>query len=152
MRRSLLFGCVLGFVGGTAVAQLPAGHDAALVQKKCTVCHDTDRVMSQRQDADGWQTTVNKMKALGAQIDAAEQKKIVAYLAAAFPAEMGPKLNINQASQVELEAAFSLKRKEAAAVVKYREQVGGFKSVDDLKKAPGMDAKKVDEKKADLTV
>lgn len=152
MRRSFFFVGVLGCVSGTALAQLPAGHDAALVQKKCTVCHDTDRVMSQRQDADGWQTTVNKMKALGAQIDAAEQKKIVAYLAAAFPAEMGPKLNINQASQVELEAAFSLRRKEAAAVVRYRESVGGFKSVEDLKKAPGMDSRKVDAKKADLTV
>lgn len=143
---------MLGCASVTAYAQLPAGHDAALVQKKCTMCHDTDRVMSQRQDADGWQATVNKMKALGAQIDAAEQKKIVAYLAAAFPAEMGPKLNINLASQVELEAAFSLRRKQAEAVVRYRERVGGFKSVEDLKKAPGMDAVKVDAKKADLTV
>ena len=135
-----------------ARAQLPAGTDRALVQSTCTRCHEVDRVLSQRQDHDGWQTTVSKMQTLGLQADAADIHRIVDYLAKNFPADAGPRLNINQASAVELEAAFSLHRSTAAAIVRYRNQVGGFKSVDDLKKVPGVSAAKVDGKKANLTI
>ncbi len=147
---TLLFAVAVGTVH--AHAQLPAGPDAALVQRTCTRCHEIDRVMSQRQDHDGWQTTVTKMKTLGLQLDSADAVRIVAYLAKNFPADIGPKLNINQASAVELEAAFSLKRSVASEVVKYRQQVGGFKSIDDLKKVPGINAAKVDQKKPGLTI
>ncbi len=108
--------------------------------------------MSQRLDHDGWQTTVNKMQTLGLQADAADIHRIVDYLTKNFPADIGPKLNINQASAAELEAAFSLHRSTAMAAVKYRDQVGGFKSVDDLKRVPGIDAAKVDRRKASLTI
>ncbi len=135
-----------------AHAQLPAGVDRNLVQSTCTRCHEVDRVLSQRQDHDGWQTTVSKMQALGLQADAADIHRIVDYLAKNFPADAGPKLNINQASAAELEAAFSLHRSTAAAVIRYRDQVGGFKSVDDLKKVPGVSAAKVDSKKTSLTI
>ena len=38
----------------------------------------------------------------------------------------------------------SLLRREAAAVIAYRDKVGGFKSIDDLRKVPGVDFKKFD--------
>lgn len=136
----------------SAHAQLPAGDDRALVQRTCTKCHEVDRVLSQRLDHDGWQTTISKMQSLGLQADTADVHRIVDYLAKNFPADIGPKLNLNQASAAELEAAFSLHRSTAQAVVRYREHVGGFKSIDDLKKVPGVDAAKVDRRKSSLTI
>jgi len=40
-----------------------------------------------------------------------------------------------------------LLRKEAAAVIAYREKNGLFKSVDDLKKVPGIDPQKIEAQK-----
>ena len=122
------------------------------MQGTCTRCHEVDRVLSQRQDHNGWQTTVSKMQSLGLQADAADLHRIVDYLARNFPADLGPKLNINLATAVELEAAFSLHRADAAALVLYRQKSGGFRSIDDLKKAPGMSAEKVESKRPGLTV
>lgn len=152
LARSLASAAAAAAMVCTAQAQLPAGNDRALVQRTCTRCHEIDRVQSQRQDHDGWQTTVSKMQSLGLQADADDLHHIVDYLAKNFPADVGPKLNINQATAVELEAAFSLRRSTAAAVVQYRQQVGGFKSIDDLKKVPGVSAAKVDGKKPSLTI
>ncbi len=109
-------------------------------------------MLSQRQDHNGWQTTVSKMQSLGLQADAADVRRIVDYLAKNFPAEVGTKLNLNLATAVEFEAAFSLHRSTAAAVIRYREQVGGFKSIDDLKKIPGVSAAKVENRKPNLTI
>jgi competence protein ComEA len=39
---------------------------------------------------------------------------------------------------------------EAEGVVQYREKNGDFKSIDDLKKVPDLDPKKLDAKKARL--
>jgi competence protein ComEA len=40
-----------------------------------------------------------------------------------------------------------LLRREAAAVIQYREKHGRFKSVDDLKKVPGLDFKKIESRR-----
>ena len=64
-----------------------------------------------------------------------------------FPAEDVPRLNVNKATAIELEAGLSLRRSQAAALIAYREKNGDFKSLDDLKKVPGLDAAKLDAKK-----
>lgn len=53
-------------------------------------------------------------------------------------------INVNLASAKSLEAELELSTKEAEAIVAYRERNGAFKSVEDLKKVPGLDAKKVE--------
>jgi len=44
-----------------------------------------------------------------------------------------------------------LLRKEAAALLAYRDKVGGFKTIDDIKKAPGIDFKKIEAAKDRIT-
>ena len=63
------------------------------------------------------------------------------------PSEDVPRLNVNKATAIELEAGLSLRRSQAAALIAYREKNGDFKSLDDLKKVPGLDAAKLDAKK-----
>ena len=152
LEAGLITTTLLAFHPRAVHAQLPAGQDRALVQRTCTRCHEVDRILSQRQDHNGWQTTVSKMQSLGLQADQADLRHVVDYLAKNFPADIGPRLNINQASAVELEAAFSLHRSVAAAAIQYRKQIGGFKSIDDLKKVPGISATKVESRKDRLTI
>ena len=57
----------------------------------------------------------------------------------------------NKETAAQLVSHLGLSDKEAAAVVTYREKHGNFKSIDDLKKVPSIDTKKIDEKKDDLS-
>jgi hypothetical protein len=56
--------------------------DRALVETKCSGCHNLDRVWAASYDAAGWESTVSRMEANGLQVSATERAAIVAYLAA----------------------------------------------------------------------
>ena len=43
------------------------------------------------------------------------------------------------------------RRSQAAAIIQYREKNGNFKSIEDLKKVPGIDVDKIEAKKDRLT-
>jgi competence protein ComEA len=135
------------FAATSLFAQLPDGLGKEETVKLCSLCHEIERAFSIRQDHDGWQETMNKMVDLGLQGGDEEKRAVVDYLAKNFPAQAIRKINVNTASAVELEAGFSLKRSEAAAVVDYRTRNGKFKSLDDLKKVPGVDFSKLEAKK-----
>ena len=60
------------------------------------------------------------------------------------------KIQINKASATELGNGLELSSKEAEAIVKYREENGKIKDLEDLKKVPGLDAKKLEAKKEKL--
>ena len=57
----------------------------ALLQERCTVCHNLDRVTSAHKTADQWKTTVERMVGKGAQLDAQEQQTLIDYLAQTYP-------------------------------------------------------------------
>ena len=132
-------------------AQLPDGPGKQETQKLCTQCHEIERVFSLRQDHDAWQTTVNKMLALGMRANEDDVQLVVDYLAKSFPGDPIPKLNVNTATAIQLESALSLKRSESAAVIEYRTKVGKFKSLDDFKNIPGVPFAKFEAKKERLT-
>ena len=134
---------------GSMVQAQDPGLQAA--QRICTGCHEFERAISLRQDREGWKTTINKMLSLGADGSEQDFALTLEYLASQYPAEAAPRLNINKASAIELESRLSLKRSEAAAVIAYRVKNGPFKSIDDLKRVPGIDAAKIDAKKDTLT-
>jgi ferredoxin-NADP reductase len=53
-----------------------------LMQRRCSKCHNLDRVVGARKDAQGWIATVNRMRAMtGAGISEADARTIVSYLA-----------------------------------------------------------------------
>ncbi len=148
---SLSFGIATNGLSAHA-QQLADGPDKDLFVKTCSRCHEVERVLSQRQDQSGWQATVAKMKGLGLQADDADLKRIIDYLAISLPAETILKVNINTASRIDFESVLSVKRSVGAAIIDYRDKNGGFKSLDDLKKVPGVDADVVDAKKSSLTL
>jgi mono/diheme cytochrome c family protein len=61
-----------------------AADGAALLQARCTVCHNLDRVQSKHEAQDWWAGTVARMVGKGAQLSEAEKATLVAYLAATF--------------------------------------------------------------------
>lgn len=134
-----------------AFAQLPEGPGKAETEKVCSNCHELARSVSLRQDRSGWEATVNKMAGLGATASDADLQRIIDYLTAHYAPEEIPRIKINSARAIELESGLSLRRSEAAAVIAYRDKHGPFKSIEDLKKVPGIDAAKIEAKKDRLT-
>ena len=77
-----------------AIDQPPTAIDlnlaAATMEKRCSKCHNLDRVVGARKDARGWLATVNRMRALpDAEIPEADARLIVSYLASRM-APRGP--------------------------------------------------------------
>lgn len=132
---------------GTARAQLREGPGKDETEKLCKGCHEVARSVSVRQDRAGWEATMRKMIALGVKGTEAELDAILEYLVRNYPADEVPPVNINKATAIELESGLTLKRSEAAAILRYRKEHGDFKSIDDLKKVPGLDVKKIEAKK-----
>jgi competence protein ComEA len=132
-------------------AQLPDGPGKEETQRVCKVCHELERSVSPRQDRDGWQQTLDKMVALGAEVTEKEYNAILDYLVKNYPGEEIPKLNVNKATAIELESRLTLPRSQAAAIIEYRTKNGAFKSIDDLKKVPGVDTARIEAKKDRIT-
>lgn len=126
---------------------IPDGPGKEETRKICSACHDLDKSLSLRQDRDGWQKTLEKMLAYGAQATEQEKNAVLDYLSKNFPADELPKININKASAIDLESGLSLRRSQAAAIIEYRGKNGSFKSIEDLKKVPGIDFAKIEAKK-----
>ena len=69
-----------------APAAAPAALDGkALVQERCTQCHDLKRVETAKKTRDEWKTNVERMVSLGAQLDEGEQEAVIDYLAETYP-------------------------------------------------------------------
>src|SRR5579863_213582 len=82
-----------------AIDQPPVAIDmnlaAATMEKRCSKCHNLDRIVGARKDASGWLATVNRMRALpDSGISEADSQIIVSYLAS----QMAPKGTVNSAS------------------------------------------------------
>jgi len=55
-----------------------------LLEARCTQCHGLDRVKAASKDLDGWQSTVERMRGLGAELTDAEAQTLVEYLAETY--------------------------------------------------------------------
>lgn len=147
--RLLLLAGLAAFCSLPAIGQiqLPDGPGRAEMDKLCKTCHELARSVSKQQDRDGWEATMAKMTAFGMKGTPEEHKAIVDYLTANFGADALPPIKVNEAPAIQLESALGLRRSQAAALIAYREKNGKFKSLDDLKKVPGIEAAKFDAKK-----
>lgn len=61
-------------------------------------------------------------------------------------------VDINTATQAELETVKGIGPKKAQDIIEYRKKNGPFKSADDLDKVPGFGQKTVDQVKKEITV
>jgi competence protein ComEA len=131
---------------------LPDGPGKDVTVKACGTCHEGRRAASVRLTREGWAAVIEDMQKRGARVSEEEFPVVLDYLATHFLGEALQPLNLNTASQIDLEAAGGLLRSEAAAVIRYREQYGRFKTLDDLKKVPGLDFKKIETRRDSIVV
>lgn len=132
---------------GVAFADIPAGAGKEATVKYCATCHSAEQAVSLRQGQEEWAGTIEKMVGMGAKVPDASYDPILTYLAKHFGPDAPLPVKVNKASAVELESLLLLKRSEAAAILQYRAEHGDFKTIDDLRKVPGVDFKKIEAKK-----
>jgi len=145
--RLLVVVSVAGVLSGAALmqAQLPDAPGKDETVRVCGSCHAVERALSVRLSREGWQDTIAKMVDLGAKASDEERATVLNYLAEHFKGEAPRPLNLNTATAIELESIVGLLRKESAALIAHRKTSGPCKSLDDVKKAPGVPFKKIDE-------
>lgn len=134
--------------------ELPPGPGRDTVMRVCSKCHSPSLTVANPRDRQGWEDTITKMSGLGAMATDAEFTEILDYLSkyvSPTSNTSNAKVNVNKATAAELGTALELPAKDGEAIVAYRTKNGDFKTLDDLKKVPGLDAKKLDEKKDKLT-
>ena len=148
MRGFLLTGTYLLVAAGLCAQQLPEGPGRAEIEKNCKTCHELARSVSPRQDRDGWTHTMNKMAAAGMKTSEKDFGLMLDYLVKNYPAADVEPVNVNTATAIELESALSLRRSQARALLAYRNEHGPFKTINDLKKVPGIDAAMIETKKS----
>jgi competence protein ComEA len=122
--------------------KLPEGPGKETMVRICGGCHGAEIVLGKRLDRDGWSEIVANMIQRGAQGSDDEFSEIVDYLT-----NIVSKINVNQATAQQLQSGLGLSEKEATAILHYRDEKGDFKTVDDLKKVPGVDAAKIEAKR-----
>ena len=135
----------LAFASATAFAQLPDGPGKEAVQQVCGSCHGVDVIEGHHQSRDEWVATVQNMIQRGAEGTEEQFNAVLGYLVKNFGPQL-PKVNVNQASAADLQSGLGLTDKEAAAIVKQREKAQ-FKAIEDLKKVPDLDYKKIEAQK-----
>ena len=128
-----------------AQEKLPNGPGRETLKRVCGACHSAENVAGMAKTREEWGAVVGEMAAAGAQGTEDEFNEIVDYLATYFPKT--PKINMNKATTKDLESGLELLAKEADAIIHYREEKGSFKSIEDVEKVPGVDAKKIEAKK-----
>ncbi len=128
--------------------QLPEGAGKATTQKVCGSCHGAELLIGRQETRENWSGVVDDMIQRGATGTEDEFYTVVDYLATNFsPTSPAVKINVNKATEKDLQNALRLNTAEAAAIVKQRSEKGDFKSIAELEQVPGVDAKKIESSK-----
>jgi len=148
MNRSTLFGVgwpsamlVLTIVASTQ-DRFPDAPGKAELIKMCSGCHEAETVFAHAQTAGEWADTLANMAQLGAEGTQEEWRLIEQYLDAQLAM-----IAINKAAADEIRRTVGVSEAVAQAIVTFRREHGNFKSIDDLKNVPGLEAAKVDARK-----
>ena len=133
-------GCLAGLMSAVALSQVqwPEAPGKEETVRLCGACHEPQRAASVRLTREGWQDTIARMVGLGMKGSDEEIAKVLEYLSENFKGEALRPLNLNRGTAIELESIAGLLKKEAAAWIAHRTKVGPCKSLDDLKKVPGV--------------
>jgi competence protein ComEA len=118
---------------------LPDAPGKAVLVRMCTACHGTDVIVETPRTVPVWAETILLMKSFGAEGSEEDWKTVGDYLITHLA-----HLDVNKATAGEIALVFWVNEKIAEGVVAYRDKQGGFKTIDDLKKAPDLEAAKID--------
>jgi competence protein ComEA len=136
--------------GSPLHTEFPPGDGREPVMRVCAKCHSPNIILAYGQNRTGWENTITKMARLGAKASDDDYSDIADYLTANFPPSTVQKIFVNMATDKQIAATLGISLEDAAAIVAYRDKVKGFKSLDDMKKVPNVDAKKIDANKDHL--
>ena len=130
--------------------EFPPGEGREITLSICGKCHSPTIVLAYGQKREGWENTITKMVRLGAVGTDEDFTDIADYLTANFPPSAIPKIFVNKATDQQIAKILEISIDDAKAIVAYRDKEGNFKSIDDLKRVPNVDTKKIDAKKDSL--
>src|SRR5260370_15050567 len=123
---------------------LPEERGKAVVERMCKGCHGLENVIRSRRTRDRWTEIVDDMVARGAKGTDSEADEVIEYLSTHFGADAIQKVNVNKAGAPDLTSSLGISAADAKTIVRYRADHGSFKSIPDLMKVPGIDAKKIE--------
>ena len=125
-----------------AQAGLATGPGADVFQRVCVLCHPPDRIVSVRKTKSEWEEVLDKMITKGAQITDDNYGPIEEYLLRNYG-----KVNVNKAVKDDLVLVAGVTPAEADSIIKARTENGPLADFAALTKVPGLDAKKLEEKR-----
>lgn len=151
MRRLFLFALAVASLATAGAVQaqdvFPDGPGKDVTVRVCGTCHPAARGAAVRLTRDGWMDVIGKMVGLGAKGTDEELTAVLDYLATHFKGDAPKPINLNTATSVDLESVGGLLRKESAALIAHRTKHGPCKALEDLKKVPGLDYRKIDRRR-----
>jgi len=137
-------------MGAAEKSRLPEGPGKATTERVCGSCHGANILLSKRESRDGWNGIVEDMIQRGAKGTDDEFGEVVDYCVAHFAKGMPMRVNVNEGSAKEISNGLGIPAAQGTAIVEFRKANGSFKTVEDLLKVPGIDAKAVEAKKATI--
>ena len=135
-------------LSGADKPKLPEGPGKETTQRVCGACHAAEMVMNRRETFEGWNGVVEDMIRRGMKGSDEEFGEVVDYLVAHFPkTAAGAKVNVNKATAKDMANGLGIPDDQAAAIVQHRDSKGAFKSLEELAKVQGVDARAIESKK-----
>jgi competence protein ComEA len=113
--------------------------------KVCSNCHSAESVVQSLRTRQEWSDVVDQMSRYGAEASDQEFDQILSYLVKHFSP-----IRINKATAKELESTLDVAANVAETIVAFRAEKGDFKTLEDVKGVPGVEAGKLDRHKARL--
>jgi competence protein ComEA len=139
---AVYIGLLAGIAALCGAQSLPStARDQADFELVCGACHKSSMVSDIRTQPE-WEETVDHMLAIGAKGTGEQIQAVMRVLL-----RTRTKVNINTATAAQLPLVLDIDDPMAQAIVKYRAEHGNFRTLEDLKKVPGIDAAKLEARK-----
>jgi len=85
MKKGLLLCLAVTFgLAGICAAAAPTEDGTVLLEKRCSVCHPSERPKTAKKTPEQWEATVTRMIGKGAKLTADEKKVLVDYLSKTY--------------------------------------------------------------------
>jgi competence protein ComEA len=137
-------------VGAQAQSPAPSEspRDAAgrqMLEQVCLTCHDLKKATEGLRTATEWDMVLEEMITFGATATDEQFEQVKQYLLRNYG-----KVEVNRARAPEFIPVLGVSASVAEAIVQRRAAQGPFKTIEDLKQVPGLDAAAVDARKERL--
>jgi competence protein ComEA len=124
-----------------AAASREDAADQAALKAVCGSCHSLTMVAGLRTESE-WLDEIEQMVKIGAKGTDEQFERVIRVLLRTLT-----KVNVNTATAAEIAPVLDITDATAEAVVKFRSDKGNFKTLEDLKKVPGVDAAILNQRK-----